>query len=197
MPLLPQAYVVRREVIFSLCPPFVGGGGVPTFWAGGLPPSQIWTGGYPFPDLDEGCPLPRSGWGVPTFPGLDRGVPTFPGEGVPTWKGGTNPGRGIPHPGQILGWGVPPPEQHSVYLLCGRRCASCVHTGGLSCSAFFPLLSKSKWAMLLVTTYVSTSNCLCRQAVQIVIKLPTLNVALINLHIRCSRHTALVNINGR
>ena len=57
--LLPPVYVVRREVMFSFCSPFVGGGGVPTFWAGG------WEGTY----------LPRSGWrgGVPTFPGLDGG----------------------------------------------------------------------------------------------------------------------------
>ena len=52
-----------------------------------------------------GVPNPDLGWGGTTWPGLDGG-------------GGT------PHP----------LEQHSEHLLRGRRYASCVHAGGLSCS---------------------------------------------------------------
>ena len=71
---LPTAYVVREEVIFSLCTPFVGGGGVPTFQGldrGGVPtfqgggtylPRSVWGGGVIY--------LPRSTWG--TY--LGRGV---------------------------------------------------------------------------------------------------------------------------
>ena len=103
--LLPAAYVVRGKVLFSqvsVCP-HLGGGGVPTFWAGGVPT---------FPGLEGGTYLPRSGWGgtylprwggggtylsrsgwggVPTFPGrstyLGRGVPTLAG-GYLSWRGG-------------------------------------------------------------------------------------------------------------
>ena len=46
-------------------------------------------------------------------------------------------GSGIPlHPGQVPGKDrgyVPQLEQHSMYLLCDREYASCVHAGGLSC----------------------------------------------------------------
>ena len=86
---LPPAYVVRREVMFSLCPPFRGG--VPTFPGGGGTYSQIWMEGGYLPSqvrVGGGTYLPRSGWGegyLPsqvwvggggTYSGLDGGVPT-------------------------------------------------------------------------------------------------------------------------
>ena len=63
IPFLPTAYVVREEVIFSLCVSVhISGRGVPTFQmveGGGVPTlrSGWWGGTY----------LPRSGGGVPTF----------------------------------------------------------------------------------------------------------------------------------
>ena len=69
--LLPPAYVVRRGVTFSLCPPFVGGEGYPI---------QPWTGGgagVPDPALDKGgtrSSLGRGGQGYPIQP-WTRGVP--------------------------------------------------------------------------------------------------------------------------
>ena len=74
---------------------------------GGTPLS--WWGCTPF--SWQGVPQPRSGWGYP----LPR-------------RGGTPPGKGYPPAGVL-----PPPEQHSMYLLCGRRYGSCVQAGGLSC----------------------------------------------------------------
>ena len=51
--LLPTTYVVREEVIFSLCVSVHTQGGIPTFRAGGK---------------EGGTYLPRSGWGgVPNF----------------------------------------------------------------------------------------------------------------------------------
>ena len=74
--LLLTAYVVREEVMFSLCPPFRGGtylldgGGVPTLRSG-------WWGGTYLP-RSGGVPTLRSGWGggLPTFPGLGEGGST-------------------------------------------------------------------------------------------------------------------------
>ena len=77
---------------------------------GGTHPAD--QGGTPFPGLDGEYPiqliggtLPRSGWGVPLS------------------QAGGSPPAGV----------LPPPDQHSMYLLRGGQCASCVHTGGLSC----------------------------------------------------------------
>ena len=90
--------------IFSLCVSSHLEGG--TYLPGrGVPPSQVWTGGY----------LPsEAGGGVPTFwvggtpfPGLDGAVPTLVGgtylgrgyllgQGVPTLAGGYLPWQGIP-----------------------------------------------------------------------------------------------------
>ena len=122
---LPPASEGWRKVMFSLCPPFRGGG----------TPSQVWVGGgYPISGLGRGVPHPRSRWG--------GGYP-IPGSG----RGGT-PSQvyvgGVPPPD--LGWGIPPdlgpgtppkPDQHSEHLLRGGRYASCVHAGGLSCFLFF------------------------------------------------------------
>ena len=40
------------------------------------------------------------------------------------------PDKGVPWPGQYGAWEV---EQHSEYLLCDGRYASCAQAGGLSC----------------------------------------------------------------
>ena len=100
--LLPTAYVVREEVIFSVCLsvhtrggggtylPDGGGGGVPTlrsgWWGGGtyLPRSRV-GGGVPTLRSGWGGYLPSqvwvvgaylsSGWGG-TYSVLDGGVPT-------------------------------------------------------------------------------------------------------------------------
>ena len=67
---LPTAYVVREEVMFSLCSPFRGGGGTYSqvrMVGGGYLLSQVWVWGYLLSGPD--------GWGggVPTFPGLGVG----------------------------------------------------------------------------------------------------------------------------
>ena len=102
----------------------------------GVPPSQIRMGGTLFPFQDEGYPLPRSGGDntpPPPHSDLKRGYPPFGRMGVPL---PSQPGKGVPPP-PILTWnlegGTPQPEHHTVYLLRGRRYASCVHAGGLSC----------------------------------------------------------------
>ena len=84
-------------------------------------------GGVPHLADEREVPLPRSGREVPhpadggyPLPRSGQGVPPSQAEGVPTWLG---------VPSQQ---GVPPPDQHSMYLLCGGQYASCVHTGGLS-----------------------------------------------------------------
>ena len=80
--MLPTAYVVREEVMFSVCLSVHIWAGVPTFWMVGE--------GYLLSGLDGGggAYLSRSralrpGLGVPTFPGLGgRYLPS--GWGVPT-----------------------------------------------------------------------------------------------------------------
>ena len=148
-------YCFHRCVSVHICrgggglPPHLAdrGGGTPSFLrgeppsflmgylilpdgGGGVPPSQVWMVGYPLPRSGQGVPpVSRMGYpppiqtweGVPPCLDLGRGTPP-----VQTWEGGT--------PIQIRSqdMGVhPQPEQHSVYLLRGRRYASCVH-GGLS-----------------------------------------------------------------
>ena len=107
--LLPTAYVVREEVIFSLClsvhrggvpRPAPGGGGTPSSWLGGVPRPAPGGGGYPIQLARGGYPIPGLGGGTPP-----AGVP--PRLGYPP-----------PHPGTCYGRG---------------RYASCVHAGGLSC----------------------------------------------------------------
>ena len=79
--LLPTAYVVREEVIFSVCLSVhisVGGGGtyLPDGGRGGTYSGlDGGGGGGTYSGLDGGVPTLRSGWGggVPTFPGLDGG----------------------------------------------------------------------------------------------------------------------------
>ena len=67
---------------------------------------------------------------VSPHPGGGEGTPSsWGGYPLPRSRGGT-PSSWWDVPQQ----GVPPPEQHSVYLLRGGRYASCVQAGGLSCS---------------------------------------------------------------
>ena len=85
------------------------GGGI--WLTGGLPPSQIRTGDYPFPDQDRGLSLPRSGWEDTPFPrsGWEVPHPRFR-MGVPPSAGwGTPPGqdRGYHIPGQDRGLSLP------------------------------------------------------------------------------------------
>ena len=84
--LLPTAYVVQEEVIFSVClSVHTRGGYLPSGWWGGGTYSGLDGGGRggTYSGLDMGGGYLLSGLdrgGVPTFPGLDRGgVPTFPG----------------------------------------------------------------------------------------------------------------------
>ena len=124
--LLPPAYVVRGKVMFwhasvhpSIHPWFclsTGGGG------GG--------GRYPYPIML--CNISQNAMGQPGGGG--------------TLVGGTLPG-GVPCQGGTLLGGVPcrggtQLGQHREYLLHGRRYASCVHAGGLSC------LHKCQWHRL-------------------------------------------------
>ena len=112
--LLPTAYVVREEVIFSLC-------------------LSVHRGGYPIQLAGGGVPRPAPGGGVPHPAG--RGGGGYPiqvggSPGVPPPAGGRPPG--VPPPG----WRIPPPPRLG-YLLRRGRCASCVHAGGLSCCCCF------------------------------------------------------------
>ena len=121
-------------------------GGIPSQVRMGTPLSQVRTRGYPHlrsggagtsipgqvphprsgqfvsHPADGGYPHPRSGWVYP-LPLAEWVYPSTPIQ----QDGGT----------RDLDGGYPQLEQHSVYLLCGGRYASCVHTGGLSCSHCF------------------------------------------------------------
>ena len=138
--------------------PGLGRGYPPWTRSGWGTPNQVWMmGGYLEYPL-----LTRSGWGTPLD--LGRGTPLDLGQGTPltrsgwgthldlgwgtpqTWDGvppPPKPGTGYPR----IWDGVPPPDhvwirQSSTANTCGR-CASCVHTGGLSCDLkeqnYFPL----------------------------------------------------------
>ena len=94
-----------RKVMFSLCPPFRGGGGTPSqVCGGGVSQPGLNGGGYPSQVWMVGYPLGQV-WMVGVYPG-------YP----PPWLDG-----------------VPPLHQHSKHLLRSGRYASCVHAGGLSC----------------------------------------------------------------
>ena len=69
--LLPTAYVVREEVMFSLCPPLRGGTYLPG--GGGYLPSQVWIGGY-LPWWGGGVPTLTRVGGVPTLAGVEGGT---------------------------------------------------------------------------------------------------------------------------
>ena len=87
---------------------------------GGYPARSSW-GGYPARSSRGGVPWPR---GVP-WPGVPC-LGGYPCQGGTLARGGTLAG-GVPWlQGTQLG-------QHREYLLHGRRYASCVHAGGLSC----------------------------------------------------------------
>ena len=140
-PLLPTAYVVRREgyVLTRVCPsdcPHLGGGY----------PSQVQPGGggVPEPGPGEGVPEPGPGGGVPQ-PGLTGGG--YPTGGVPYQVMGVGYPNGVP-------WVSPQPGQWGVLLMGGYSGRGypeggvphlistwyaavsmplAVHAGGLSC----------------------------------------------------------------
>ena len=92
-------------------------------------------GRYPYPIMlcnitqNSMGQTPRGG----TLPGQDGGVPCqgvgYPQQGKPPWQG-TPPMPGQDGGGTQLG-------QQKEYSLHGRQYASCVHAGGLSCSACY------------------------------------------------------------
>ena len=108
--LLPTAYAVREEVIFSVCLSvhIWGGGGYPIWLMGGGYPIQVQVGGgYPIQVQVGGAPA----WGTPW-----QGMPT---QGTPPQGG--HPPRVPPHPG--LGGGPtqgtpPPPPSRSSSIAC-------------------------------------------------------------------------------
>ena len=128
--------------------------GVPHLRLGGVPHPRL--GGVPHPGLDAGGGLPWPGLDWGGYPGqvlMVGGVPwVSPQLGLDHGEGGTPTIKTWlgypPTPGWATPWtwdGVPPPrpgmgyhplptrQQHSEHFLCGRRYASCVHAGGLSC----------------------------------------------------------------
>ena len=126
------------QVLGGIPQPGLDGGGIP---------SHVWGRGYPISGLGRGYPI--SGLGVPHLQGVPHlwGYPMSGGVphvwGLPHVWGGTSCLGGYPLSGGGGGTPslAPPPhctEQHSEHLLCGGRCASCVHAGGLSCSILKP-----------------------------------------------------------
>ena len=112
VPLLPPAYVVRREGnSFTL---FV----------------SSHRGGYPYPimlcNISQNVMGQPGGGGYPARSSRGEGVPCQVQPWGGTLAGGGYPGQG----GTQLG-------QHREYLLHGGRYASCVHVGGLSCFPMF------------------------------------------------------------
>ena len=114
-------------------------GGTPSFLMGVSPSFPMGS----TPSFLMGVPLVRTGWGYSPS-GLDGGNPPSGLDGVPLppiRTGWGNPWSrldgGTPSPIRTGRGTLPPPpktEQKSEHLLCGRRYASCVHAGGLSCS---------------------------------------------------------------
>ena len=144
----------------------------------GVPPSS-W-GGYP---------LPRSRWGVSPSQVQPEGTPfqvqvggwgRYPLSKSDPKMGGADPRRGVgrgrytpvqvrsqdrgvgvpPLPGHTPGWGYPLLGQHSVYLLCGGRYASCIHVGGLSFFSHFPFsnVNGPELNMILLAFFIQYSD---------------------------------------
>ena len=153
-------------------------------WWDGEPP-RTWDGVPPGPEMGY-PPAPEMGylldlrWGTPQTwdgvppPDLRWGTPL-------TWDRVTLPtrpemGYPLPEMGYPPTWGTPHyTEQHSVHLLHGGRCASCIHTGGLSC--FMTFLCRLGFLSFIHTkTWISfssgnsaplhvTQQCRCRSSV--------------------------------
>ena len=131
---LPPASEGLRKVMFSLYPPFRGGG-YPVLGLGGGYPIPGLDGGYPIPGRDRGYPLAQDWMGTPN---QQDGVPP-----IQDWMG---------YLPSKAGWGTPRPRLYGVtlqsggeHLLRGGRCVSCVHAGGLSCSSCFPNFDCVVW----------------------------------------------------
>ena len=134
-------------------PPPVRTGWIPPLGLHGYPPNQDRMG-YPPPTIRTEWVLPQSELDAPPPPSRLDGVPPSPcwdwmgyppppsgldGGTPPPPPSGLNevlPLSGLDAPHQDL-MGHPPPPPRSAYReteqLCGRRYASCVHAGGLSC----------------------------------------------------------------
>ena len=108
-------------VFTGVCPfTFVGGYPIPgrgypiPGLDGGGTPSQVWTGGVPHP-----------WWEVPSSKICQDSM-------------------GYPRVQDWMGYHPPPnqeTDQQREHLLCGGRCAFCVHAGGLSCFSCLHLCS--------------------------------------------------------
>ena len=148
-------------------PPGGGGGTQPgPSWGGGYPGRGGYpAGGYPGGVPRSGTPLARSGGGVPCQGGTLLGgrypgqVPPQPGQEGGTLPGGY-PARGGTQvrypPGQVRRGGGTQLGQHREYLLHGRRYASCVHAGGLSCFTTMFALSNGSEELPLLSVLFST-----------------------------------------
>ena len=130
--LLPPAYIVRREgnsFTLLVCP-HLGGYPYPIMLcnisqnAMGQPPGgvpcQVQLGGVP-------CQVQPGGYPARGYPAGGHPAGGYPARGV---LGGTQVRY---PPRQVRTGGGTQLGQHREYLLHGRRYASCVHAGGLSC----------------------------------------------------------------
>ena len=138
--------------MFGTCPVHMEGGGGYLIWpspggrrstpsslhpeGGGVPPSQ---GRYP----------PVQG----KYPPSRVGTPPPPRVRNPLSK------VGIPHPKRET-------EQHSEYLLQGRRYASCVHAGGLSCNGKIFFRDKCKSLNWVSMVFVLLFTCCTHMGAQ-------------------------------
>ena len=102
---LPTAYVVREEVIFSVCLSV-------HIWGGGGTPSQVQVGLYPISGPGRGYPIQLMVGGVYPIQLMVGGtLAGGPCPGYPPHPGlGGGPTQGTPHPG--LGGGLPRVPPH-------------------------------------------------------------------------------------
>ena len=146
---LPPAYLVRRQVIFSVCLSVHGEEGTPGFWF-------LVTGPWPFPRRGGGFSLVRP---------VTRGYPWTGPRGTPE-RGRSQDWRYSPHrPKQD--WGTPPPphgQDQTLHLLCSAQYASCGHAGGLSC--YITEQCVSIWDGRLESSWNSSGCFICRRLIR-------------------------------